>query len=136
MRYLKSIALILPALTELIPLRAQESGPPLTQPSVSPPPAAVTAENVPNPNALKWDTDTKELLAKPGDLSASGNFVVTNVSDHEVTINTLRTSCGCTVAQLPTTPYKLAPGANVSIGVTMNLAGRSGTLQGDWQEDV
>jgi mono/diheme cytochrome c family protein len=65
---------------------------------------------------------------KPGDLAASFRFVATNVSDHEVMLNALRTSCGCTVAQLPSTPYRLAPGANVPIAVTLDLRGKSGTL--------
>lgn len=54
--------------------------------------------------------------------------MVTNVSNAEVSINSLRTSCGCTVAQLPTTPYKLLPGSNVPINVTMDLRGKSGSV--------
>lgn len=95
---------------------------PVPQPAALPPPTA------PDPTALKWDEETKDFTAKPGDVSAAYNFVVTNGSDHEIMLNRLRTSCGCTVAQLPTTPYKLAPGANVSIAVTMDLRGKSGTL--------
>ena len=68
------------------------------------------------------------MSPKAGELSVSGNFVVTNVSDHDVSITKLRTSCGCTVAQLPSTPYKLEPNANVAIAVTLDLRGKSGTL--------
>ena len=46
----------------------------------------------------------------------------------EILINSLHTSCGCTVAQLPTTPYTLAPGSNVTINVSMSLAGKSGRI--------
>ena len=81
-----------------------------------------------DPSALKWDADTKDFNAKPGDVSAPFTFVVTKVSDRDVSITKLRTSCGCTVAQLPSTPYKLDPNANVSLAVTLDLRGKSGTL--------
>src|SRR4051812_20410354 len=78
--------------------------------------------------ALKFDTESKEFAAKPSDANATFDFVATNVSKEEVSINALRTSCGCTVAQLPNTPYPLAPGSNVTINVSMNLAGKSGVI--------
>ena len=101
---------------------------PLTPPEVLPQPAALPPPSAPDPNALKWDAETKEVNPKPGDLAATYSFVVTNASDRDVMLNALRTSCGCTVAQLPATPYKLAPGAKVAIAVTLDLRGRSGTL--------
>lgn len=82
----------------------------------------------PDPSALKWDAETKDFEAKPGDTSAAFTFVVTNVSKKDVSINSLHTSCGCTVAQLPTTPYQLLPGSNVSISVTMDLRNKSGQI--------
>lgn len=111
-----------PIVRRLSPPAGVPVTPPVISPQpVSPPPAAIPPPTAPDPNALKWDAETKEFDAKPGDVSAAYNFVVTNVSDHEVMINALRTSCGCTVAQLPFTPYKLAPGANVPIAVTLDL---------------
>ena len=65
---------------------------------------------------------------KAGEVSAHFEFFVTNVSSTEVSINDLRSSCGCTTAKLPSTPYKLAPGAFGKIEVTMDLLGRSGTV--------
>ena len=85
-------------------LHAQVAATP-TPPAALPQPAALPPPSAPDPNALKWDADTKEVNAKPGDPAASFSFVVTNVSDHDVMLNALRTSCGCTVAQLPSTPY-------------------------------
>jgi hypothetical protein len=79
-------------------------------------------------SALKWDADLKECALQPGETSAAFTFVVTNVSNTEVAINRLHTSCGCTVAQLPTTPYKLQPGANVAINVAMDLRGKAGVI--------
>ena len=80
------------------------------------------------PEPLKWDAESKQYAAKPGEANAPFVFVATNVSKEEVSINALKTSCGCTVAQLPSTPYKLAPGSNVTINVSMNLAGKQGQI--------
>lgn len=96
-------------------------------PAPTPAPAAAPAP-VPDPNALKWSAESIDYNAKPGEESAPFTFVVTNVSSVEISINSLRTSCGCTVAQLPTTPYKLAPGANVAINVAMDLRGKQGQI--------
>jgi hypothetical protein len=78
--------------------------------------------------ALKWDSESKKFVPKPGEVSATYEFVATNVSRDEVSINSLKTSCGCTVAQLPSTPYKLPPGSNVTINVSMNFAGKYGLI--------
>ena len=128
---MKSLHLRLPALAAFFltaTLHAQVTLPPLAPPAVPPQPAAIPPPTAPDPNALKWDAETKEVNPKPGDLAATYSFVVTNVSDHDVMLNALRTSCGCTVAQLPSTPYKLEPGAKVVIAVTLDLRGKSGTL--------
>ena len=85
--------------------------------------AAVAPDSI-----LKWDADLKEYALKAGETSASYTFNATNVSTAEISINALRTSCGCTVAQLPTTPYKLAPGSNVAINVAMDLRGKQGLI--------
>jgi hypothetical protein len=77
---------------------------------------------------LKWEADSKTYAAKPGEANAPFTFCVTNVSNAEIAINSLHTTCGCTAAQLPTTPYKLQPGSNVTINVSMNLAGKMGTV--------
>jgi mono/diheme cytochrome c family protein len=37
-------------------------------------------------------------------------------------------SCGCTTAELPPVPWQLAPGTNGEIKLTVNLAGKMGTL--------
>ena len=104
----------------------------IAQPTVAPlapePTNGATPIPAPDPNALKWDADSKEYNAKQGDTSAAFTFSVTNVSKFEVAINKLSTSCGCTVAQLPTTPYKLQPGSNVSISVSMDLHGKMGAV--------
>jgi mono/diheme cytochrome c family protein len=53
---------------------------------------------------------------------------VTNSVPQAVTVGTVHPSCGCTTAQLPPLPWTLAPGTNGQIGVTVNLAGKFGTV--------
>jgi mono/diheme cytochrome c family protein len=112
-------------------LVAQIAPPAVPVPAVPPPavPAPVPAPAaVQDPNTLKWSSESIDYNAKPGEQSAPFTFIVTNVSTNAVSINSLRTSCGCTVAQLPTTPYNLLPGSNVPINVTMDLRGKSGSV--------
>jgi mono/diheme cytochrome c family protein len=77
---------------------------------------------------LAWDAPVKEYTAKPPELEAFFTFSVTNVSSENVTIHSVSTSCGCTVAQLPSVPWVLAPGSNGQINATMNLAGKIGSV--------
>ncbi len=73
-------------------LHAQVGKVPPTPPAVSPPSAAIPPAVVPDSTALKWDADTKDFDAKPGDASAQFTFVVTNGSDHYVLITKLRST--------------------------------------------
>jgi hypothetical protein len=82
----------------------------------------------PDANALKWDAESKQRTPKPGEANVAFSFICTNASNYEVSINALHTSCGCTVAQLPSTPYKLEPGSNVVINVSMDVAGKYGRI--------
>jgi len=79
-------------------------------------------------NILKWDAETKEQSTTPGQAEAKYTFWLTNVSPSEVLINSVRTSCGCTVAKLPSQPWHIASGSNGPIEVTVNLAGKSGMI--------
>lgn len=102
-------------------------------PVVVRPPQAVPAPPHAAPGALSaailaWDADVKEVTVKAGEPNAQYTFNFTNVSAAEVSINHVQTSCGCTVAQLPSVPWKIAPGADGAIPVTMNLLGRSGLV--------
>jgi mono/diheme cytochrome c family protein len=77
---------------------------------------------------LAFDAERKEYTTKPGDLTANYTFWFTNISDKQVVINAVRTSCGCTVAKLPATPWPIPPGTNGPIEVTIDLRGKSGTI--------
>lgn len=80
------------------------------------------------PLPLVWDSEMKEVEAKPGETNAVFAFRLTNNSSNEVVITQVHTSCGCTAAQLPATPWKVAPGATGEIGVTADLRGKRGML--------
>ena len=81
-----------------------------------------------DPNAIKWDAETKDYTPKPGESEAKYSFWLTNVSSSEILINSVRTSCGCTVAKLPSQPWHIAPGEGGPIEVTLSLAGKSGLI--------
>lgn len=100
------------------PQRAQR---PFPRPRYTPP--AQLPDSV-----LAWDETAKEYTARPGDLAAPFSFALTNVSDAEVTINWVRPSCGCTVAKLPPTPWKIAPNESGLIELSVDLKGKHGTL--------
>ena len=77
---------------------------------------------------IKWDSETKEYSAKPGEAESRFTFWLTNTSPSEISVNSVRTSCGCTTAKLPPMPWKIASGSNGPIEVVMNLAGKSGMI--------
>lgn len=80
------------------------------------------------PNILVWDSELKETTVKAGEPLAQYVFSFTNVSPSDVSITYVQTSCGCTVAQLPALPWKIATGTGGQIPVTMNLAGKNGVI--------
>jgi len=89
-------------------------------------PAAARAQTPPEP--LAWDAVFKEITAKPGEGQLPFFFTVTNVSEADVIITQVLTSCGCTMAKLPEQPWRLAPGASGRIDASINLTGKFGVL--------
>src|ERR1700686_3726817 len=77
---------------------------------------------------LVWNVITNEYTAKPGDISAHLFFLATNVSPEVVTIDGVKTSCGCTSAKLPSSPWHLAPKEGGRMEITVDLRGKTGTL--------
>ena len=97
------------------------------------PPPVVVVTNVPSPAptalpVLTWDSDVKESNAKLGEMTVSTTYFLTNASPLPAVIISIVSSCGCTTAHLPPMPWTLAPGTDGKIDVTMNLAGKSGTV--------
>jgi mono/diheme cytochrome c family protein len=79
-------------------------------------------------SVLKWDAEIKEVSVTNGTPHAEFTFSLTNISKENIIISGVRTSCGCTVAKLPEQPWKLIPGTNGEIHVTMNLANKFGLV--------
>jgi mono/diheme cytochrome c family protein len=75
-----------------------------------------------------WDATVKEYNARPGETSIKFAFNLTNTSPQEVSVNYVRTSCGCTVAKLPSNPWVLAAGTNGTLEVVVDVRGKSGIL--------
>ena len=80
----------------------------------------------PGKNPLVWDAVEKTIEAKPGEGAAEFTFRVTNEGARAVTIQDTQTSCGCTVAELPSKPWTLAPGAGGVMRVTVDFTGKEG----------
>jgi mono/diheme cytochrome c family protein len=78
------------------------------------------------PHPLVWDAMEQTLAAKPGDKSVDFEFSVTNSSDRPVQIVEIRTSCGCTVAEMPKSPWVLEAGGRGSFRATVDIRGRHG----------
>jgi mono/diheme cytochrome c family protein len=85
---------------------------------------SVPVTNIPKEPTIVFDSETKTYDAKPGEASAPFVFNLTNVWTNEVIIERTQTSCGCTVAQLPSQPWHVAKGTNGEIKVTVALAGK------------
>ena len=100
---------------------------PTAPPVVVPPVPHMPAEPLSLDSAIKWDAERKEQTVPSGTPTANFTFNLTNVSDQVVIIESVRTSCGCTVASLPEQPWKIVPGTNGQISASMNLAGKTGT---------
>jgi len=55
-------------------------------------------------------------------------WITNSIKSVPVTILDVHPGCQCTTTELPTLPWTIAPGSNGQIRLTVNLAGRSGTL--------
>ena len=92
-----------------------------------PRPAADGSDNMAS-NILAWDAVAKEYQARPGETNASFTFSLTNISPERVMIYDTSTTCDCTVAQLPSKPWTLAPGGGGQIHATLDLRGKTGAV--------
>lgn len=91
----------------------------------TPEPAAVA---VLQPNPLLWEPTNQDYAAKLTDVSAHFIFNVRNVTDKEVVVEDVKTSCGCTVAQIPEKPWHIAPHETNHMEVLVDLRGKWGKL--------
>ncbi len=77
---------------------------------------------------LVWDEMEKAYEAKPGEEVAEFSFAVRNRSDKPVSITELRPSCGCTVPDMPASPWVIAPGKESTFRATLDFAGKDGVV--------
>jgi len=87
------------------------------------------AQPVADPSGLDWDASVKECTVSAGQAKAQFAFRFTNSSSAEVLIQSAQSSCFCTVAKLPQTPWPIPAGSNGTIEVGMDLAGKRGTVE-------
>lgn len=78
------------------------------------------------PHPLVWDAIEKTIAVAKGDSAVDFEFTVTNRSGKPVEILQLRPSCGCTTADMPRTPWILAPGEKSSFRATVDFTGKQG----------
>jgi len=80
-------------------------------------------------NRSSWARFWGKKTSRVASIVSNTNIVtVTNSVTIPVTILSVHPSCGCTTAQLPPTPWTIAPGTNGQIRLTVDLRGKSGTL--------
>jgi len=80
------------------------------------------------PLPLVWDSEVKDYQVNPGETNAGFTFNLTNTTSEAITITQVHTSCGCTVAKLPATPWTIEPGTNGQIQVSVDLRGKRGLV--------
>ena len=79
---------------------------------------------------LVFDADAKQYNATLADKTAFFKFFVTNTWTNEITVDRVQSSCGCTVASLPSNPWHIAAGDHGEVDATVNLVGKgAGLLQ-------
>ena len=94
-------------------------------------PATIQQGTPPNQipdSMIAWDSVNKDTTVPSGSAEAKFEFNLTNIASGPITITSVATSCGCTVAKLPAQPWYLAPGSNGQISVTMNVLNKTGRI--------
>ncbi len=108
------------------------NGPGVATPQPLQPAPPIAAAPVPQPYPLICpllsDAETKEVNAKVGEISAHFNFQLSNSAPHEIMVTAVRTSCGCTIAKLPTMPWKFDPKQIAELPIEVDLRGRRGLM--------
>lgn len=95
-------------------------------PVVSNPVSAISVQSKPFP--LVFDSDRKHFESDTLVTNTVFTFRLTNMSPDVVVIEKVTTSCGCTIAKLPSQPWPLKPGEDGELIINMDLRGKSGAL--------
>ena len=73
---------------------------------------------------LRWEQTTRSFERAPGDPAVEAAFAFKNTGSKPITITKIKTSCGCTAAQLQKRDY--APGERGEVLAKFTIAGRRG----------
>ncbi len=95
-------------------------------PSDATPTTTTTTEATTHP--LVWDAVEKVLVPKLGEHMADFQFTVVNTSDKPVAIEQIRPTCGCTIVELPSTPWVIPAKGDGTFTGTIDFRGHEGTL--------
>jgi mono/diheme cytochrome c family protein len=127
-----TIRLVAAAGLFLIGAKVFAAGPPSTNIFATTPPVFVPdlshANSTLPDGILAWDEISKSTDAAADQQLVHFVFSFTNISSGNAVILSVHPSCGCTTAELPPLPWVIAPGTNGQIRLTVNLAGKSGSL--------
>jgi mono/diheme cytochrome c family protein len=116
------------AIVSQSPATAAERLPPATAiaETKSAPPASRAPDR--RNDSLQLDAAEKEYNAQPGQESCGFDFLLKNTSTEPIVITDVKTSCGCTVARLPSKPWRLESGSSGTLHLDVDLRGKTGTI--------
>ena len=76
--------------------------------------------------ALVVERAEQSYEAQPGEVEVVFTFRLRNVSPQPVVIMDVKTSCGCTVARMPSRPWIVPPGKTDELKLAFDMRGRTG----------
>lgn len=79
-------------------------------------------------DALVFDDLTKEIRGVGGETNFVFTFAFTNTAATAVVIDSVRTSCGCTVARVPELPWSIPAGERGEFSIVLDARGKRGTV--------
>jgi cytochrome c553 len=95
-----------------------------TTPSAAPDAAATQGTS----SGLVFDAVEKDYAAGAGEKQVTFSFTVKNPGPAEIVVGHVRTSCGCSVANLPRQPWPLGAGESGKFQIVVDLRGKRGVL--------
>ncbi len=81
------------------------------------------------PRPLEWDALEKSVTPTVGVGETVFEFKASNRGTQTVEVIEARPSCGCTIVDLPETPWRLAPGASGTLRAKVDFRGKHGMFR-------
>lgn len=91
--------------------------------------AEKTAGAAVTPQLLEWDALEKSVTPAVGMVETIFEFKASNRGPQTVEVIEARPSCGCTIVDLPETPWRLAPGASGTLRAKVDFSGKHGMFR-------